>query len=240
MRTESNILVVDDDDIMRGLLVDMLRAEGFKSVHELEDGERVTQVVDEQHIDLVLLDISMPGKDGLTLTRELRSQHDELGIILVTGRGDDIDKVVGIEIGADDYLVKPVQLRELQARVKNLLNRVRREKKKKAGMLANEPEITLKIGGWFFNPAKLELVDEAGNKQDLTHGEQAILQLLTKRFGNVLSRTQLLEAVTEREWSPYDRTVDVLIGRLRKKIEADPKNPQHLITVRGVGYKCLA
>ncbi|TQV74705.1 response regulator transcription factor [Aliikangiella marina] len=240
MRTSSKILVVDDDELMRSMLVEMLRTEGFEDIYELGSGEKVLDTVKQHEIDLVLLDISMPGKDGLTLTRELRATYEEIGIILVTGKGDDIDKIVGIEVGADDYLVKPVKLRELQARVKNLVQRVRREKNKAETIPQEKDADEKRIGKWCFKPAKQLLVDESGNSQELTHGEQSILKLLTNRPGNVYSRDQLLQAVTERDWSPYDRTIDVLIGRLRKKIELDPKRPAHLITVRGVGYKCIS
>lgn len=239
MRTSSKILVVDDDELMRSMLVEMLQTEGFQEVYQLDSGEQVLEVVDEKGVDLVLLDISMPGKDGLTLTRELRATYEEIGIILVTGKGEDIDKIVGIEVGADDYLVKPVKLRELQARVKNLVQRVRREKNKAEVLPVEQDSDGKQIGKWCFVPAKQLLVDDSGNSQELTHGEHSILKLLTNRPGNVYSRDQLLQAVTERDWSPYDRTVDVLIGRLRKKIELDPKRPTHLITVRGVGYKCI-
>ena len=239
MGLESKILVVDDDAVMRSILMDMLLEEGYQSVYELESGEKVNQMVDEHHIDLALLDISMPGKDGLTLTRELRALHPELGIILVTGKSDDIDKVIGIEVGADDYLTKPVKLRELQARVKNLLQRVRRERRGDPIKSAELSSARLRVGRFELDADKHELCEASGDTKTLTHGEFEILSMLANRPGNVYSREQLLGAVSSREWSPFDRTIDVLIGRLRKKIEANPKEPSHLITVHGAGYKLI-
>lgn len=179
--------------------------------------------------DLVLLDINLPGRDGLSLLRELRSRSD-LGIILVTAKADTVDRVVGLELGADDYVVKPYERRELLARVKNILRRLARTS------FLNDDRSVHHFDGWTLDTGRRLLTDSNGAVVSLTTGEFNLLAVLARHPQRVFSRDRLLDAVSNREWSPSDRTVDVLIGRLRKKIEADPSQPRMLVTVRNVGY----
>lgn len=196
---------------------------------EAANGDEMEQALTRRRYDLVLLDINLPGRDGLSLMRELRTRS-EMGIILVTAKSDAVDRVVGLELGADDYIVKPYEQRELLARVKNILRRLARAAAHDDGGTA------LRFEGWTLDTARRSLTDPAGTTVPLTTGEFNLLETMARQPQRVLSRDRLLDAISNREWSPSDRSVDVLIGRLRKKIEPDPAQPRLLVTVRNVGY----
>lgn len=225
----SHILIVEDEEVSRAVLSAYLGREGYH-ITEAADGDEMDAAMARRRFDLVLLDINLPGRDGLSLLRELRARS-EMGIILVTAKSDAVDRVVGLELGADDYVVKPYEQRELLARVKNILRRVTRA--------ARNDDDTLPVHhfeGWRLDVGRRLLVDPQGRDVPLTTGEFNLLATLVGQPQRVFSRDRLLDAVSSREWSPSDRSIDVLIGRLRKKIERDPRQPRLLVSVRNVGY----
>ena len=230
----SHVLVVEDDVVTRCKLVGYFQKEGYQ-VSEAEDGQQMRGILAEKQIDLIMLDVNLPGEDGLMLTRELRSQST-IGIILVTGRTDSIDKIVGLEMGADDYVTKPFELRELLVRVKNLLWRISLvnqipEDKELVDISGN----TVYFGDWVFDIQRRALCKD-GEPVKLTKAEYELLVALTTHTNKVLSRERILSLISHRVDAPNDRTIDVLIRRLRSKMEYDPKNPQIFVTVHGEGY----
>lgn len=222
----AHVLVVEDDNVTRAKLSGYLEAAGHR-VSEAKDGLEMRRIMSEDPADLLLLDINLPGEDGLELTREVRA-HSEIGVILVTGRVDDIDRIVGLEMGADDYVTKPFNPRELLARTKNLLRRT-------SGQRPQESPVR-RFAGWHFDVRTRRLTDPKGQRVALTRAEFELLSALTARPGEVLSRDRLLDLITHRSWEPNDRTIDVLVRRLRRKIEKDPKHPEIFITAHGEGY----
>jgi len=225
----AHILIVEDDFASRSLLVSYLEQAGYR-VSETARADDLASRVDQDEIDLVLLDINLPGKDGLTLTRELRA-ISKVGIILVTSSGDEIDRIVGLELGADDYVTKPFNPRELLVRAKNLLWRVMDSRN--SGQ--NQPAIW-RFEGWQLDGSKRLLSAPDQHSERLPEGEFKLLQALINSAGNVLSRDQLMDAIHDREWTPNDRSVDVLIGRLRRKLRDNPADPHFILTAHGAGY----
>lgn len=226
MSDAHHIVVVEDDEVSRAKLSGYLEAVGHR-VSEAGDGRAMRDVLDRDPADLILLDINLPGEDGLDLTRQLRSGSD-IGIILVSGRTDDIDRVIGLEIGADDYVTKPFNPRELLARVKALLRRTG---------IRGGPTLSVKrFAEWSFDTVTRKLVSSLRGRVPLTRAEYELLSAFVARPGIVLSRDRLLSQITHRSWEPSDRTVDVLVRRLRQKIEQDPKAPEILVTAHGEGY----
>lgn len=222
------LLVVDDDPITCKRLEAYFMAEGYV-VFLAHNGQEMWNVLNRQDIAVLLLDVGLPGKDGLELARELRARDDVLGIILVSGRDDDVDKIVGLESGADDYVTKPFNARELLARVKIVLRGTRRQMSKRA-------HHSLSFGRWRFDVSHRRLTDLDGQQEVLTRGELEVLSALATHAGEVLSRERLMQNVSHRSWDPSDRTIDVLISRLRDKLEEDPKKPRLIVTVRNEGY----
>ncbi len=229
-----HVLVVEDDIVTRSKLAGYFQNEGY-TVSEAESGAEMREVLQAEKVDLIMLDINLPGEDGLMLTRELRSQSD-IGIILVTGRTDSIDKIVGLEMGADDYVTKPFELRELLVRVKNLLWRISiaRDGASKSASEANEQHI-VRFGEWTFDIQRRAL-SRNGEPVKLTKAEYELLVALSSYPNQVLSRERILNMISHRVDAPNDRTIDVLIRRMRAKMEFDPKNPQIFVTVHGEGY----
>ncbi len=225
-----SILIVEDDDITRDCLADYFRQEQYEvyCAASAEDGEQLMQ---EQNVDLVLLDIRLPGKDGLTLTREIRANSDT-GIILVTSRQDDIERIIGLECGADEYVSKPFNPRELLARAKNLARRVRAAAPREAHTTAN----LRRFDDWRVDLDRRLLLNDGNDTTPLTHGEYQLLCVFMNHAGQTLSRDQILDRIKNREWAPNDRTVDVLVGRLRRKLGDDPASPRIILTVHGAGY----
>ncbi|MEM7222755.1 MAG: two-component system response regulator TorR [Pseudomonadota bacterium] len=221
-----HVLVVEDDRVSRARLAGYLEAAGYR-VSEADDGKEMHKVLAEHPVDLMLLDINLPGEDGLDLTRQIRSQSD-IGVILVTGRTDDVDRIVGLEVGADDYITKPFNSRELLVRVKNLLRRT-------AGTQHTESR-AVAFSGWHFDIRKRRLISPQGERVAMTRAEYELLSAFLRRPGQVLSRDRLLSAITHRTWDPSDRTIDVLVRRLRQKLERDPKEPELILTAHGEGY----
>jgi two-component system torCAD operon response regulator TorR len=223
-----HILVVDDEPVARSKLAGYFEAEGYR-VSAACDGQEMRRIMANDAADLVLLDINLPGEDGLSLARELRGRS-QMGIILVTARSDDVDRIVGLEIGADDYVTKPFNYRELLARVKNLLRRT--------SMLpvAQEAKPEKRFEGWTLHLNKRQLSSPSGERVKLTRVEFELLAMFVGSPNVVLSRDRLLSRLTHRAWDPGDRTVDVLVGRLRHKIEPDRTEPELIVTVHGEGY----
>ena len=225
------LLVVDDDIGVTRLIERYFGSHGF-TVSSAHDGRQLRACLEAQPFDVILLDLGLPGEDGLTLTRFLRERwHGAL--IIVTGQGDSVERVVGLELGADDYVTKPFDLRELLARVRSVLRRT-------AAAGAVQP-VAAKTGvyafnGWQLDPASRSLRDPAGAPVALTTGEYDLLFTLLQAAGRVLSRDFLIEQVCRRVAGSFDRTVDVQIGRLRKKLRDDSPNPSVIKSVRGVGY----
>ncbi|PWC31553.1 two-component system response regulator TorR [Azospirillum sp. TSO22-1] len=222
------LLVVEDEAVSREKLAGYLTAEGF-DVLTAEDGTAMRKLMRDYAVDLVLLDINLPGESGLTLARELRARS-EIGIILVTGRADEVDRIVGLEIGADDYVTKPYNMRELLVRVRNLLRRT-------AGVARPAAEASVfRFGGWSFAPERRRLEAPNGDLVKLTRAEYELLSALVGRPGVVLSRDYLMDQINHRIWAPNDRSIDVLVGRLRRKLEPDPRSPTIIVTAHGEGY----
>src|SRR5579859_16164 len=226
-----HILVVDDDPLIRSLLRRYLTGESFR-VSEAVDGAGVRAALAQGPIHAVLLDLVMPGEDGLSLARQIR-QRSNVPIIMLTGKGELIDRVVGLESGADDYVTKPFELRELLARIRAVL---RRTSQQPLPELAAAPGETLLFEGWGLDLVKRELRDPAGSAVPLTAGEFELLRVFASNPNRVLSRDRLIELAKGREWASFDRAIDTQVGRLRKKIETDPANPTLIKTVRGGGY----
>ncbi len=229
-----NILLVDDDIVIRTLVSGYFEKQGY-TVISANDGDQMYAVLEKEQIDVILLDINLPGQDGLILTRELRSKS-EVGIILISGRTDSIDRIVGLEMGADDYCTKPLELRELLVRVKNLLWRMSLNHQK--NILPEEEEKNeslIAIEDWTFDTNRRTLI-----KQDemvkLTKAEYELLIAFTGHQNKILSRERLLNLISHRVDAPNDRMVDVLVRRLRNKMEKEPRKPQIFITVHGEGY----
>lgn len=229
------VLIVDDDPVIREMLMAYLQRDGYE-VLCAETAEEAEAVLEQQTPDLLMLDIRLPGKDGMTLTRELRARS-EIGIILITGNDDAVDRIVGLEMGADDYVVKPFNPRELVSRAKNLVRRVRHAQSVASDVAsAADSRQTKYFGGWSLDIDRRRLIDAEGHENLLTHGEFQLLSALLRSAGQTLSRDQLMDQVRNREWLPNDRSIDVLVGRLRRKLRDDPADPQLIITIHGAGY----
>jgi DNA-binding response OmpR family regulator len=226
------VLIVDDDPLIRELLQAYLSQEGYE-VHCAATAELAETFLASQTVDLVMLDIRLPGKDGLTLTRELRVRS-EVGIILITGRNDEIDRIVGLECGADDYVIKPLNPRELVSRAKNLIRRVRHAQTPQPVATLAKP--VKQFADWALDTDRRRLIDPTGSETLLTHGEYQLLSVFLRNSGHTLSRDQLMDQIRNREWVPNDRSIDVLVGRLRRKLHDDPAEPQLIITIHGAGY----
>ena len=232
MKKPVNILVVDDDQRLCDLLRRYLRGEGYRVFTALS-GEQMRRHIEQGIPDLVILDLMLPGEDGLMLAKELRV-HKELGIIILTAKGETVDRIVGLEVGADDYISKPFDNRELLARIRSVLRRLTLAAEKLEGGKSTKSIAT--FSGWKLDLGSHELVSPDGNPVHLTSNEFKLLSIFTKSSNRILNRDQLLELLTEREWTPDDRSVDVLVGKLRKKIEQDHLNPVLIKTIRGAGY----
>jgi two-component system phosphate regulon response regulator OmpR len=225
------VLVVDDDDDIRDMLNTYLTEHGYR-VRLAHDGAAMRAELALETPHLVLLDIGLPGEDGLSLARFVREQFD-IAIIIVSGAGETVDRIVGLEVGADDYLSKPFDLRELRARLKSVIRRYQRESDPPAPG-ANRERIAFGIGR--LDLQSFQLFDASGEEIPITALEYDLLKVFAERPNRPFSRDQLMSLTRNRDWDPYDRSIDIRIARLRKKIEADPDRPQTIKTMRGIGY----
>lgn len=225
-----HILVVDDQTEICDMIQDYLSSEGYR-VSTAHDGAGMRRAIAQSEVDLVILDLMLPGEDGLTLARWLR-EETSVGIIILTGRGETVDRIIGLEMGADDYLPKPFHLRELLARVKSVLRRVSSRAADKAPVQRSQT----RFAGWRLDLSSWELFSPSGHEVRLTTGEFDLLAAFVNNANQVLTRDRLLDLARNREAGPLDRTIDVQVGRLRRKLEDDPQKPSIIKTVRGTGY----
>jgi two-component system OmpR family response regulator len=231
-----HLLVVDDDAEIRDLLDRFLTKHGF-TVSTAADGPAMRERMAEAAPDLMVLDLMMPGEDGLSLCRSLRAEGDRTPIIMLTAMGEDVDRIVGLEMGADDYLAKPFNPRELVARVKAVLRRAEHTPPSPAAADA-QPDApkTYRFAGFSLDPDTRACKAPDTSDVDLSAGEFDMLMAFLEHPRRVLSRDQLLDLARGRQAMPFDRSVDIQVSRLRRKIEPDPKNPTLIKTVRGGGY----
>ncbi len=232
MATErsQHLIVVDDDREIRGLVSRFLARHGYR-VTTARDGREMRQALADWRIDLIVLDLMLPGTDGLTLCRELRA-NSNVPVIMLTAMGEETDRIVGLEMGADDYLPKPFNPQELLARIKAVLRRMEQPPR----VPDQERSNLIRFKGWELNTAIRVLKNVDGVVVDLTAGVFELLQTFIQHPQRVLSRDQILDMTRGRSAVPFDRSVDVQVGRLRRKIETDPANPLLIKTVRGGGY----
>ena len=235
MTASGRVLVVDDDPDVREMIAEYLSTHGYE-VAQAESGEAMRAALAQAVPDVVLLDVHMPGEDGLSLARYLRERY-KVGIIMVTGAGDVVDRIVGLEVGADDYVAKPFDPRELRARVRSVMRRVQGAGSPAAPAGgASAPKRQAPVGGCRLDLDTHQLFNAHGEEIPITAMEFDLLQVFADHPNQVLSRDRLLTLTRNREWEPFDRSIDIRIARLRKKIEADPDKPQIIRTVRGAGY----
>ena len=228
MSEPDHILIVEDEPITREQLVSYFEEEGFR-VSSTGSGDEVQNIIEENDVILVLLDIKLPGKDGLTLTREIRTNSD-MGIILVTSKQEQIDRILGLESGADDYVTKPFDPRELLSRARNLIRRVQlQQKQRKRNHIRS-------FDGWVLDLNKRELTSPDGCPVQLSAGEYQLLLAFMEQAGEVMNRDQLMNRIRNREWFPDDRYIDVLVGQLRKKLGERAATAKIIATIHGTGY----
>jgi two-component system, OmpR family, response regulator len=232
MSDNGHILIVDDQREICDLVQEYLSGEGYR-VSTAQSGGEMSKVMAQSPVDLVILDLMLPGEDGLTLARSLRQDLPNVGIIILTGRGEIVDRIIGLEMGADDYLPKPFHLRELLARVKSVL---RRASSRGAEKQSTPSRSKARFAGWNLDLSSRELFSPAGREVRLTTGEFDLLAAFVNNANQVLTRDRLLDLARNREAGPFDRTIDVQVGRLRRKLEDDPQRPTMIKTVRGSGY----
>ncbi len=226
----AHLLVVDDDREIRDLLTRFLTRHGYR-VTSARDGREMRKVLADWRVDLIVLDLMLPGEDGLSLCRELRASSG-IPVIMLTAMGEETDRIVGLEVGADDYLAKPFNPRELVARIRSVMRRSQ-------GAPGPGPEPgreILRFSGWRLDLARRQLTSDQGAEAELSTAEFDLLVVFAEHAQRVLSRDQLLDLTKGRTAGPFDRSIDILVSRLRRKIEADPKNPTLIKTLRAAGY----
>ncbi len=230
MDTPDHILIVDDDAEIRRLLTSYLLKNGLK-VTAVADGKAMWRALEAGRIDLIVLDLMLPGEDGLTLCRNLRARS-EIPVVMLTARGEETDRIVGLEMGADDYLPKPFSARELLARIKVILRRARSLPEN----LRAEEARTIRFDDWVLDTAHRHLVSSAGVVTPLSGAEYRLLRIFLRHPNRVLTRDQLVDLTQGKEADPLDRSIDVQVSRLRHRLGDDPRDPRLIKTVRGEGY----
>jgi DNA-binding response OmpR family regulator len=231
MAVNKRLAIVEDDPDIRALLERCLAADGYR-VTALGAASGLDAVLAEGDIDLIIVDVGLPDADGLALTQQIRKNHD-LGIIIVSGRGDLTDRVIGLEIGADDYITKPFEPREVLARVRSVL---RRGERGRAATPAGETRRRFRFNGWTIDQTSQTLLDGDGAVVPLTSGEYKLLETFVTHANRVLSRDQIMDYVCINDAPAFDRSIDVRIGRLRRKMRDDAAKPSLIKTVRNAGY----
>jgi two-component system phosphate regulon response regulator OmpR len=233
MNDKCRILIVDDDQELRETVREYFELCGY-DVYAAADGEGMRKVLARSPVDIVLMDINLPGEDGLALTRQLRLSHS-VGIIMLTAAAQTVDRIVGLEMGADDYVAKPFDPREVLARVKSVLRRLRAQEPRAGQPAEIKPEM-VPMGSCTLDLAAHRLRDATGEEIHLTSMEFDLLKAFAENPDRVLSRERLLSLAHHRDGDVFDRSIDLRIARIRRKVEADAKKPQVLKTVRGAGY----
>ncbi|HBX07963.1 MAG TPA: DNA-binding response regulator [Leclercia adecarboxylata] len=233
METTDHILVVDDDRDIRELIVDYLLKSGYRATGAA-NGKEMRTVLDKQAVDLVVLDIMMPGDDGLTLCRPLRSgQHKDLPILMLTARHDDMDRILGLEMGADDYVVKPFVARELLARIKAIMRRFRTLP---PNLQVTEAGRIIAFGDWQLDTSARHLLDPTGTIVALSGAEYRLLRVFVDHPQRGLTRDQLLNFTQGRDAELFERSIDLLVSRVRQRLNEDARTPLYIKTVRSEGY----
>ena len=233
MQENYKILVVDDDMRLRALLERYLTEQGFQ-VRSVANAEQMDRLLTRESFHLMVLDLMLPGEDGLSICRRLRSQSNPMPIIMVTAKGEEVDRIVGLEIGADDYIPKPFNPRELTIRARNLLSRTMN-----LGTVSEERRSveSYKFNGWELDINSRSLVSPNGEQYKLPRSEFRAMLHFCENPGKIQSRAELLKKMTGRELKPHDRTVDVTIRRIRKHFESTPDTPEIIATIHGEGYR---
>jgi two-component system OmpR family response regulator len=231
MDASDHILIVDDDAEIRSLLGQYLVKNGLR-VTAVADGRAMWQALEAGRIDLIVLDLMLPGDDGLTLCRNLRAKPFDIPVIMLTARGDETDRIVGLEMGADDYLGKPFSPRELLARIKAILRRARSLPEN----LQPDSARHLRFAGWVLDTAQRQLVSAANVVTPLSGAEYRLLRIFLAHPNRVLNRDQLVDLTQGKDADPLDRSIDVQVSRLRHRLGDDPREPRLIKTVRGEGY----
>ncbi len=229
---KSHILIVDDDSEIRDLLAEYLAKYQFR-VSTAKNGDEMKKLLEQGQIDLILLDVMLPGTSGINLCKEVRQESD-IPIIMLTANDDETDRIVGLEVGADDYQTKPYNPRELLARINAVLRRYHKSTVTKTDK--GEKILVYGFGGWKLDTATRQVISPNNEQVNLSSGEYDLLLIFLERPQRVLSRNQLLNLTHNRDAEPFDRSIDVQISRLRQKLEEDHKNPTMIKTIRGGGY----
>ena len=232
MATNGCVLIVEDDRNIREMVAEYLSGQGYE-VHQAESGSDMRETIERHLPDVVLLDVRLPGEDGLTLARYLRERYD-VGIIMVTAANGVVDRVVGLEIGADDYVTKPFDPRELLARLKSVMRRLHTRTATPTTVRVGPERVP--VGRCFLDVGAHRLVDVEGVEVPITSMEYELLKIFTDHPNKVLTRDQILNLTRNRDWEPFDRSIDIRIARLRRKVETNPGEPQAIRTIRGAGY----
>ncbi len=230
MAEAAHIVIVDDDPVIREVVHEYLTGRGYR-VSTADGGAAMRRILEREPVDLVILDLTMPEEHGFEILHAIRKTSDA-GVIILTGTGEPVDEVVGLELGADDYVSKPCDMRQLLARVRSVLRRIKPQTK---GDLDSDGSV-IEFDGWRLDPTARRLFSPDRSEVALTTAEFDLLTALVDSANRVLSRDQLLDVTRNGDWSPYDRSIDTLVSRLRRKLGADPKAPKLIQTVRGVGY----
>ena len=229
-----NILIVDDEPDVRTILREFFELEGYR-VGEARDGHEMRAHLERHPVTLVTLDINLPGQDGFALAREVRATRN-VPIVMISGKQDPVDTVVALELGADDFITKPFHLREVLARVRAVLRRYQHDDASPQVTPAQAGNDALVFDGFTMSRSRRELVDQSGRVVELTAAEFNLLDLFVSNPARVMSRDHIMDRLKGNEWSAFDRSIDTLVARLRKKIEGDTEHPRLIKTVRGVGY----
>jgi two-component system OmpR family response regulator len=230
METPAQILIVDDDREISALLAEYLEKNGYRALTAI-DGKAMAKALEDTRVDLIVLDLNLPGEDGLTLCRNLRTRSD-IPVIMLTARGEPLDRILGLEMGADDYLPKPFEPRELFARIRSVL---RRTHALPPNLQASEPQL-MRFAGWTMDFTARHLINPEGVVVALSGAEFRLLKIFLDHANRVLSRDQLLNLTQGRDADPFDRSIDLQISRLRQKLGEDARSPQIIKTVRNEGY----
>lgn len=235
---KARVLSVDDDDNLQTVVAHYLESEGYDVV-SATSGDSLRKTLQDDIPNIILLDLVLPDTDGLSLISYIKTLPHKIPVIVVSGKSDTTEKIVCLEMGADDYITKPFEMRELSARIKAVLRRSE-ETAPVVSVSAEKDADKVVFGPWVLDRSRLQIFDDKQQSADLTTGEFKLLDALVRAHNRVLTREKLFEMTRENEYDSYDRAVDIQIGRLRKKLGDDPKSPQYIKTVRGAGYMFTA